>query len=95
MVSTVKLRRNAALEVLMDQEAAAAILPDSLVSFQGRLDYHSALERASRPRDVQELYSVEHAQLGRAVGVFTSSDYACTISGKTYPGRWNAEMPEE
>ena len=91
---TLRLRRNAALEVVMDQEAAAAILPESLGGFEGRLDYHSRLGSSGRPQDGQRLYSVEHAELGGAIGVFTSSNFVCTIGGKTYSGRWNNDTPE-
>jgi hypothetical protein len=87
---SVKLTRSAPIHLRMDQETAASILPDTLVTFRGRVTFHPAKAPSPRPLgESQQLYSLSHTALGGSnVGLFTSNDYTGTIDGKTFPGRW-------
>jgi hypothetical protein len=93
---SVKLSRSAPIHLRMDQETAANILPDTLVTFRGRVTFHPANVSSARPTgESQHLYTLSHSALGgNNVGLFTSNDYTGTIDGQIFPGRWQP-MPEK
>jgi hypothetical protein len=93
---SVKLSRSAPIHLRMDQETAASILPDTLVTFRGRVVFHPANAPSTRPSgESQQLYTLSHTALGgNNVGHFTSTDYTGTIDGETFPGRYKP-MPEK
>ncbi|MCA9269830.1 MAG: hypothetical protein KDA41_15220 [Planctomycetales bacterium] len=81
-----RVTRVAPIDLVMEQQEAAAIVPGDLLTFRARLTFHPASDPIGGDSGEVPIYSIRREASGGTLGVFASDQYAASIGGKVFRG---------